>query len=233
MTDTRSHFHQELDDLEKTLLGVADSAEDMVKRAVTSFVEGDLGLARDVIEDDNRIDETYLEVHNRWMNLMARQQPMGSDLRMMSVLLHMNTTLERMGDQCVNIAKMALATEGLPRVDAIAGNLREMSDLVRAMIRTGLESVIRRDADEARLLPAMDEPVDRLNRDMYQDVVLSGPDPKRLEWATKAMMVSRALERVGDQVVDIGEQLAFLLTGEMAEFDEAGLDVVGGNAEAG
>ena len=223
MTDNRSHFHQELDDLEQTLLRVADQAEQMVKMAVDAFVHGDLATADEVIELDNGIDRTYLDVHNRWMHLMARQQPMGSDLRMMSVLLHMNTTLERMGDQCVNIAKMAHATEGLPRVDIIADHLAEMGDLVRAMIRTGIESVVRRDSEEARLLPAMDEPVDRLNRDMYQEVVKSGPDLKRLEWATKAMMVSRALERVGDQVVDIGEQLAFLLTGERVEFDEAGL----------
>jgi phosphate transport system protein len=223
MTDARSHFHQELEDLEKTLLRVADQAEQMVRMAVDSFVQGDLETADEVIRLDDGIDATYLDVHNRWMTLMARQQPMGSDLRMMSVLLHMNTTLERMGDQCVNIAKMAHATEGLPRVDIIAEHLSEMGDLVRAMIRTGIESVVRRDSEEARLLPAMDEPVDRLNRDMYQEVVKSGPDPKRLEWATKAMMVSRALERVGDQVVDIGEQLAFLLTGERVEFDEAGL----------
>jgi phosphate transport system protein len=224
MTDTRSHFHQELDDLEKTLLGVADRAERMVKIAVEAFTGGDLELANEVIAADDEIDRIYLDVHNRWLHLMARQQPMGSDLRMMSVLLHMNTTLERMGDQCVNISKMALATDGLPRVDVIADELEEMSDLVRAMIRTGIEAVVRRDADEARLLPAMDEPVDRLNRDMYQEVVQCGPDKQRLEWATKAMMVSRALERVGDQVVDIGEQLAFLLTGEMAEFDEDGLE---------
>ncbi len=223
MSDTRSHFHQELDDLEKTLLGVADRAEQMVKMAVEAFTGDDLDLADEVIAADVEIDQIYLDVHNRWLHLMARQQPMGSDLRMMSVLLHMNTTLERMGDQCVNISKMAHATQGLPRVDVIADELQEMSDLVRAMIRAGIEAVVRRDADEARLLPAMDEPVDRLNRDMYQQVVRSGPDLRRLEWATKAMMVSRALERVGDQVVDIGEQLAFLLTGEMAEFDEDGL----------
>lgn len=232
MTDTRSHFHQELDDLEKTLLRVADRAEQMVRMAVEAFTGDELTLAEEVIAADDEIDRTYLDVHNRWLHLMARQQPMGSDLRMMSVLLHMNTTLERMGDQCVNISKMALATEGLPRVDVIVDELREMSDLVRAMIRTGIEAVIRRDADEARLLPAMDEPVDRLNRDMYQEVVRSGPDLKRLEWATKAMMVSRALERVGDQVVDIGEQLAFLLTGEMAEFDEDGLARTGDESPA-
>lgn len=223
MTDTRSHFHQELDDLERTLLGVADRAEQMVQKAVIAFTEDRHDLAEEVIAEDDEIDQIYLDVHNRWMHVMARQQPMGSDLRMMSVLLHMNTTLERMGDQCVNISKMALAAKDLPRVDLIVEQLREMSDLVRAMIRTGIESVVRRDADEARLLPAMDEPVDRLNRGMYQAVVRSGPDLRRLEWATKAMMVSRALERVGDQVVDIGEQLAFLLTGERTEFDEEGL----------
>ena len=223
-TDPRAAFHQEIVDLEQTLLGVADRAEQMVDRAVTSFVEDRPEMAEQVVAEDDEIDQIYLDVHNRWMDLMARQQPMGSDLRAMSVLLHMNTTLERMGDQCVNIAKMTLATGDLPRVDTIAEELREMADLVRGMIRTGIEAVVRRDGDEARLLPAMDEPVDRLNRNMYQEVVQAGPDPERLEWATKAMMVSRAMERIGDQVVDIGEQVAFLLTGEMAEFDENGLD---------
>lgn len=223
MTDTRSHFHEELEGLEQSLLGVADQAEQMVEMAVDAFTEGDLEAADKVIQLDETIDQTYLDVHNRWLQLMARQQPMASDLRRMSMLLHMNTTLERMGDQTVNIAKMAHATAGLPRVDKIADELGEMGDLVRAMIRTGIESLVRRDADEARLLPAMDEPVDRLNRNMYHEVVRCGSDARRLEWAIKAMLVSRALERVGDQVVDIGEQLAFLLTGEMAEFDEAGI----------
>src|SRR5690606_29213342 len=222
MAEIRSAFHQELEDLERTLLGVFDRAEQMVQTAVDAFTSGRLDLAEEVIAADDYIDETYLDVHNRWMNLMARQQPLATDLRQMSMLLHMNTTLERMGDQCVNIAKMALATEDLPRVEPIVERLREMVHLVRAMIRTGIESVVRRDADEARLLPAMDEPVDRLNRDMYQEVVKVGADPERLEWATKAMMVSRALERVGDEVVDVGEQLAFLLTGERVEFDEVG-----------
>jgi phosphate transport system protein len=95
-----------------------------------------------------------------------------------------------------------------------------MGDLVRPMIRTGVEALVRRDLEEARLLPAMDEPVDRLNRNMYKEVVDCGPDPAMLEWATRMMMVSRALERIGDQVVDIAEQTAFLLTGEMMEFGE-------------
>ncbi len=223
MPEIRTAFHQELEDIERTLLGVADQAEQMVGKAVEAFTKGRLDLADEVIAADESIDQTYLDVHNRWMNLMARQQPLAGDLRLMSMLLHMNTTLERMGDQSVNIAKLTHASDGLPRVETIVERIEEMGDLVRAMIRTGIEAVVRRDADEARLLPAMDEPVDRLNRDMYQEVVRASDDPRRLEWATKAMMVSRALERVGDQVVDIGEQLVFLLTGERVEFDEVGL----------
>lgn len=224
MSDMRSAFHQEMADLEQTLLNVADQAEQMVGMAVDAVCIPNMELAARVVALDNQIDQTYLTVHNRWMALMALQQPMAGDLRMMSVLLHLNTTLERMGDQCVNIAKMAQVTYGLPRSDRIVSQIREMGDLVRPMIRTGVEALVRRDLDEARLLPAMDEPVDRLNRNMYKEVVECGNDPAVLEWATRMMMVSRALERIGDQVVDIAEQTAFLLTGEMMEFTEVGLD---------
>ncbi|MGH8923637.1 MAG: phosphate signaling complex protein PhoU [Acidimicrobiia bacterium] len=220
MTEIRSRFHRELTDLEQTLLTVADRAEQMVALAVDSVCIPDMDKAAQVMALDQWVDKTYLDVHNRWMAVMALQQPIAGDLRMMSVLLHLNTTLERMGDQCVNIAKLAQVTFGLPRSERIVAQIREMGDLVRPMIRTGVEALVRRDLEEARLLPAMDEPVDRLNRNMYKEVVDCGPDPAVLEWATRMMMVSRALERIGDQVVDIAEQTAFLLTGEMMEFNE-------------
>ncbi len=223
MTDTRSHFHQELDQLEQTLIDVADRAEQMVGMAVEAFCELDLELANRVVELDSGIDDTYLATRERWLQLMARQQPMGGDLRMMAVLLQMAITLERTGDQAVNIAKMAQAAESLPPVEPMVDRIREMGDLVRNMIQAGIDSFVRRDIDEARLLPAMDEPVDRLNRNMYRQVVEAGPDRERLEYATKGLMVSRALERVGDQVVDIAEHVAFLITGEMGEFDESGI----------
>jgi phosphate transport system protein len=219
MTDSRTHFHRELADLERSLLNVADQAEQMVQMAVDAVSVPDMELAARVVALDEHIDRSYLDIHNRWINLMALQQPMARDLRMMSVLLHLNVTLERMGDQCVNIAKLAQVTYGLPRAEPIIASIREMGDLVRPMIRTGIESFVRRDIDEARLLPAMDEPVDRLNRNLYKQVVECGNDPQLLEWATRMMIVSRALERIGDQVVDIAEQVAFLLTGELHEFE--------------
>ncbi|MGD2042922.1 MAG: phosphate signaling complex protein PhoU, partial [Acidimicrobiia bacterium] len=201
MTDTKDtnvHFHGELDELERKVLSMVDRAEQMVEMAVQAVTSDDTDLARRVIELDEGIDETYFDVHNSWTTLMARHQPLGSDLRKMTVLIQLNVTFERMGDQCVNIAKTALFNEGLPRVERICDQVREMGDLVRPMIRTAIEAYVRGDTDEARLLPAMDQPVDRLNANMYKETVAVRDNPQLLEWATKMLMVSRALERVGD-----------------------------------
>jgi phosphate uptake regulator len=156
-----------------------------------------------------------------------RHRLLGSDLRLLAALLHLGITFERMGDQAVNIARIAEITQGLPRADKMLERIQEMGDLVRPMIHTAIHSFARRDVDEARLLPAMDEPVDRLNRTMYREVIECGKDPELLEWATQMMLVSRALERVGDQAVDVGEQLAFLVTGEFAEWSQHQVDVSG------
>lgn len=218
MTDHRTYFHHELEALSDAVLRVADRADRMVGMAVDSVWKPDLSLAEAVVREDDELDREYLATHDGWVNLMARQQPMGSDLRLMSVLLHLNITLERTGDQCVNIAKMAQVSEGLPRSQPIVEQIREMGDLVRPMIRTAVQAFVRRDPDEARLLPAMDEPIDRINRNMYREVVSCGDSPKLLEWATRMMMVSRALERIGDQAVDVAEQVVFLVTGDYQDF---------------
>jgi phosphate transport system protein len=221
--DTNVHFHQELDELERKVLSMVDRAEQMIELAVEAVTKDDTGLAQQVIDADMGIDETYFEVHRDWTSLMARHQPLGSDLRRMTILIQLNVTFERMGDQCVNIAKIAQFNEGLPRVERICEQIREMGDLVRPMVRTALEAYVRGDVDEARLLPAMDHPVDRLNANMYKETVAVRDNPELLEWATKMLMVSRALERIGDQAVDFAEQTAYLITGERAEFDEDGL----------
>lgn len=229
--DTNLHFHTELDALEQKVLDEVDRAERMVEIAVESVTTGDLELAERVIEMDTEIDRIYFEVHQQWTNLMARFQPLGSDLRKMAVLLQLNITFERMGDQCVNIAKTTQFNDGLPRVERICEQVREMGDLVRPMIRTAVEAYVRKDVDEARLLPAMDQPVDRLNANMYKETVAVSDNKLLLEWATKMLMVSRALERIGDQAVDFAEQAAYLVTGERADFDEKGMgSTIDGNS---
>jgi phosphate transport system protein len=223
MSDHNSQFHDELDSLEQRLLDIIDTAEGMVGRAVESVVTGNIDLANEVIEADNAIDAENFQIHQDWTTLMARFQPLGPDLRRMAVLLHLNITFERMGDQCVNIAKITRLNEGLPSSQRICDLITEMGDLVRPMIRTAIEAFVRKDLDEARLLPAMDEPVDRINANMYREAVEVSGDKGMLEWATKMILVSRALERIGDQSVDFAEQTAYLITGDRLAFDEAGL----------
>ena len=164
MTDQRPEFHAALNSLEETTLSMAEKVEGMVDMAVRALVNSDQRLVSQVIESDDVVDEIYMEIRSRWMHIMARQQPMGRDLRMMAAILEMNNTLERMGDQSVNIAKIARATAGLPREETILAKVQEMGDLLKPMIRTAIDAFVRRDAEECRLLPAMDVPVDVLNR---------------------------------------------------------------------
>ena len=218
MSDQRPAFHAALKSLEETTLSMADRVEKMVGMAVRALVTSDQALVSEVIASDDIVDGLYMDIRARWMQIMARQQPMGRDLRMMAAILELNNTLERMGDQSVNIARIARATAGLPREEIILAKVQEMGDLLKPMIRTAIDAFVRRDADECRLLPAMDVPVDVLNRGMWKHVVACGHDSQLLEWATRMILVSRALERVGDQAVDIGEQVAFLMTGDHQEF---------------
>ena len=217
-TDARPDFHAALNSLEETTLSMADRVERMVAMAVKALVTSDDGLVSEVIASDEIVDDLYMNIRGRWMQIMARQQPVGRDLRMMAAILELNNTLERMGDQAENIARIVRDTAGLPREETIVAKLAEMGDLLKPMIRTAIDAFARRDADECLLLPAMDVPVDVLYDGLWKHVVACGHDQPLLEWATRMVLVSRALERVGDQAVDIGEQVAFLMTGDHQEF---------------
>jgi phosphate transport system protein len=218
MTEPRRHFHDELKTIEQELVLMAGMAERAVGRSVDALVTGDGVLAEGVIATDADIDEKYLLIHQKWLETMALQTPVAIDLRLMSSVLHLLVTLERMGDQAVNIAKIVKSIEGHAYEPMILEHLREMGDLVQPMVRTALEAFVQRDLGLALRVPEMDEPVNRLNRSMAREVANCAPDQDVLEWAVPMLMVSRALERVGDQAVDIAEQVAFLLTGEFQEF---------------
>jgi phosphate transport system protein len=225
MQETRHRFHEELSDLEHELLAEGEDAAAAVGAAVEALVHRDMELARRVVERDDEIDRRYLDIEDRILNVLAMQTPVASDLRLVSAILHINLHLERIGDQAVNVAKMALAATELPADEQILSHLREMGDIVTRMVRVALDALARRDLDECLELPAMDDPVDIINRNMYRQVLaLAGGDPAGLEWGIRMNVVARHLERVGDNAVDIGEQVGFLLTGEFREFTDASHD---------
>jgi phosphate transport system protein len=217
----RTQFHERLERTEHDLLALGELSATAVQRAVRALVERDDALANEVIAEDDAIDERYLAVDHGTLSLVALQAPVAADLRLVSAILHSCLHLERIGDQAVNIAKIQLRTTTLPASPGMLAQIDEMGDLVVQMIRIALEAFAQRDAGRAEELQKLDDPVDRLNRATHIEALKLAEDPPALDWGLHANLAARALERVGDQAVDIGEQVAYLVTGEFREFTDA------------
>jgi phosphate transport system protein len=221
MSEVRRRFHDEQRDLEIAIQRTGAEAQRLFEKALEALANGDAALCDQVIEGDDVVDRLYLDVEQRILNLFALQTPVASDLRLLTVLLHVNLHLERVADQAVNLAKIAKLTADLPQNPRILRQLEEMGECALRMLATAMVALARRDLALARRLPEMDDPIDLLNRGMLQEVLDASEDRAMLEWGIRMHLVSRQIERIGDNAVDIGEQVAFLVTGEFHEFTDA------------
>jgi phosphate transport system protein len=218
----RLHFQEELTRLEDQALGALDLVVMTLDRTLEALDHRDIELAAIVIQDDDRIDGRYLEVHQGILSLLALQAPVASDLRVVAALLHVIKHAERMGDQCVNIAKILPITGTEPPVDEeILGKIQRMGTLARSEVSQSKQAFLLRDMELAEDLVRQDEEINQLNKEIFQRAVQVGTDPDVREWAMTMMLVSRALERIGDNAVDIGEQVAFVVSGLFREFSDA------------
>jgi phosphate transport system protein len=217
----RPHFHEALEETELRLLTLGELAGNAVQNSVEAVLEHDDAVAARVVAGDDEIDEIYLELDSRLLSLLALQAPVAADLRLVSVIMHSSLHLERIGDQAVNVAKMYQVTQDLPPNATILQQIGEMGHIVVEMVRVAMDALKRRDLEACMRLPKMDDPVDRLNRNMHFEVAKLADDPKALEWGMHMNLAARALERVGDNAVDIGEQVSFLVSGEFREFTDA------------
>jgi phosphate transport system protein len=202
-------------------MSMGELAGTSVQRSVEALVQHDDAKAQTVIDDDDTVDELYLKIDSDVLSVLALQSPVAADLRLISAIMHCNLHLERVGDQAVNVAKLYLRTKGESGSETMRQQLEEMGTLVVSMLRTAMEAFGRRDLDLAFKVPTMDDPVDRLNRATHLEALKLADDPRSLDWGLHMNMAARALERVGDNAVDIAEQVGFLLTGEFREFTDA------------
>ena len=222
MTGTRQHFQQELQGLETQALGALDLVVGALDRTMEALHHQDIELASIVIADDDRIDGRYLEVHQAILSLLALQAPVATHLRTVAALLHVIRAVERMGDQCVNIAKLLPLTGNEPPIDdGIFARVEKMGLLARSELEQAKQAFRLRNAKLAEDLVRQDEQINSLNRECFQLAVQSGTDYDRREWAMTMLLTARALERIGDNAVDIGEQVAFVVTGLFREFSDA------------
>jgi phosphate transport system protein len=219
---TRSHFQEELTNLERMALGALDMVVTALDRALETVQHQDVELASMVISDDDRIDGRYLEVHQGILSLLALQAPVAGDLRIVAALLHVIKHVERMGDQCVNMAKLVpLAGHEPPADPSMLDHIRRMGAQARQQVIQCGQAFERRDVAMAQDLVRQDDEIDRLNRQVFHLALELGDDPDRREWAMHMLLVARCIERIGDNAVDIGEQTAFVVTGLFREFEDA------------
>jgi phosphate transport system protein len=219
---TRTHFQDELAKLEDQALGGLDMVVAALDRALETVQHQDVELAGMVISDDDRIDGRYLEVHQGVLSLLALQAPVAGDLRLVAAVLHVIKNMERMGDQCVNMAKLVpLAGHDPPSDERILSNLQRMGEQARQQVIQSKQAFARRDVELAQDLVRQDDEIDRLNREVFHRALEIGDDPDTREWAMHMMLVARCIERIGDNAVDIGEQTAFIVTGLFREFEDA------------
>jgi phosphate transport system protein len=218
----RIQYQEELELLEHRALDGLDLVVSAVDRTVEAIQHQDVELAELVIANDDVLDGRYLEVHQSILTLLATQAPVASDLRLIAALLHVMKCMERMGDQCVNIAKLIpIAGHEPPADQPMLDDILTMGRAVRDEVRQAKRAFAERDVDLARNLVRQDDVVDNLNRRCFQRAIEIGDDHDRREWAMTMILAARAIERIGDNAVDIGEQVAFVVTGLFREFEDS------------
>ena len=218
----RVHYQGELEELEASGLGGLDLVNAALSRTLEAIEHQDVELAQIVIADDDRIDGRYLEVHQSLITLLATQSPVATDLRLISALLHVLKNIERMGDQCVNVCKMIPLTGNEPPADEqMVGLILGMGKQTKTLISQAKRAFAERDVEMARDLVRQDDVVDDLNRECFRLALEIGDDADKREWAMTMLLAARAIERIGDNAVDIGEQVAFVVTGLFREFEDA------------
>jgi phosphate transport system protein len=217
----RSTFQQELDQLEETLQEEGALVLRALRGAINALEQRDEELADEVIAFDDDVDSRYIRIQEGIELLLARQTPVASDLRLVLAILHINLHLERMADYCVTVAKLSKLVPEVDPGPRFVEGFEEMGSRCEEMIRIALDSFGNRDLTGAESLVDLDELIDRANRRVVQRILELGEDPEMREYGLRMVVVSRALERIGDHAVDIGEQTAYLLTAEFREFTDA------------
>jgi phosphate transport system protein len=221
-TSARSHFREELARLEDAAMGGLGMVVEQLDRVLEALEQQDVELAQIVIMDDDRLDGRFLEVHQGILSLLALQAPVAGDLRIVAALLHVIKHMERMGDQCVNISKVLPLTGHEPPVrEEIMSRLLRMGAAARSEVVQARAAFASRDIELAQDLVRQDREINRLNREVFRLAIELGDDPDTREWVMTMVLVARAIERIGDNAVDIGEQVAFVRDGLMREFRDS------------
>jgi phosphate transport system protein len=215
--EIRTIFHKKLREIQDEVLVMGDMVGKAVMRSVDALKNRDLQLARQVIADDQKINHTRFEIEEKCIQLIATQQPMASDLRIIIAILNITTEIERIGDYAAGIAKVVIMIGDEPPLKPLV-DIPRMAEQTTDMLRHSLDALINRDAEAARKIATEDDLVDHLYDQVFRELLtFMAEDPKTITRATRLVWVAHNLERAADRVTNICERVVFIVTGKMEE----------------
>ncbi len=221
MPDSRPTFHQQLDDVQRDLVRLAARVIESVARGTEALLTLDLGAAQAVIDGDDEIDVLTLEIEERCFTLLARQQPMASDMRAVVTAIRLTAEIERSGDLMVNVAKAARRLYGSEIPLPLRGLLTAMADEAVRLYGLAMDAYAEGDASLAAAIDDMDDRLDQLHKDYIQAILELHADVRDVQMAVQLALVGRYYERIGDHAVNIGERVQYMVTGWLPEHDGA------------
>lgn len=214
----RKSFHESLQDLKNDMLKMGSMVEDAISKSVHALKDGNLELAQEVKDEDDKIDELEIILEEKCTKLIALQQPVAGDLRMIIVISKLVTDLERIGDHATNIANMVLEIGDEPLIKPLI-DIPRMTDIVNRRLRESIDAFVNMDIELAKKVAREDEEIDLIDEQILRELLtFMMEDPKKIRQATSLMFISRFLERIGDHSTNICERIVYMVSGERESY---------------
>lgn len=216
---TRQSFDRQLMELQQHILRMASLVERAIYDSVESLTKQDTALAKKVVDSDDAIDELLNDIEHTIIKIIATQQPIAKDLRVAITGIKIIISLERMADFAVDIAKVTLRLSGQKLIKPLV-KINEMAHLAQQMAREGLDAYVKSDAAKARQMCSLDDDVDYYFHEVFDELIgFMKKDPNAIEQASHLLLVCRYLERIADYATNIGEEVVYLITGQIEDMN--------------
>lgn len=214
----RKGFHESLDELKNDVLKMASLVEESIRRSIKALQNGNIELALEVKKEDEKIDRLELVIEEKCTKLIALQQPVAKDLRMIIVISKFATDLERMGDHASNIANQVLVIDGDELMKPLI-DIPRMSEIAIRRLHQSLDAFVKMDIELAKEVARQDEEIDIIDEQILRELIsYMLEDPKKIKQATALMFISRFLERIGDHSTNICERVIYMVSGQYESY---------------
>lgn len=215
----REHFFQKIEDVKHDILRMGNMVERIINDSVSALKNQDVEASKKIYIDDDKIDTMEHEIENKCISLLALQQPLAKDLRIITTALRLIIDLERMGDHAVNIAKTTIEIGNEPFIKPLV-DIPKMAEITQEMVKLSLDAFVKEDINLAKKVAEMDEEVDKLYELVIKDLLsIIAKDNSNMNQAAKLMFVGRFLERIADHTTNICERIIYMVTGEYEEIN--------------